>query len=84
MPAIVRAKNTNVPRGVANPIDYLIERGWSEPGLAVEWGLKTETSVKRLRAFSHVPKVSTAERMAESFGWTAGEVINHWLGKVAR
>ncbi len=78
-------KKNGVPRGTANPIEYLIQRGWSEPGLAVEWGLKTETSVKRLRAFNHVPKYTTAQRMAQTFGWSsAGEVMDFYAARASR
>lgn len=83
--ANLKLKTTNVPRETSNPIEYLLERGWSEPALAVEWNLKTEQSVRRLRNFAYVPRLRTATLMAQTFGWgSAGEVIDFWADKVKR
>lgn len=83
MATSAKAKTTTVPRGTTNPIEYLMAHGWTEPKLAVAWGLKTDNSVRRLRKFGHVPKYATAAKMAETFGWaSAGEVMDFWGSRV--
>lgn len=83
MPNATTSKKSVVPRGAANPIEFLIAQGWSLPKLAVAWNLKTDTTIHRLKAFAHVPRYSTAERMAETFGWnSAGEVMDFWSARV--
>jgi hypothetical protein len=78
------AKKNVVPKNAENPIEYLLSNGTGVIELAVAWGLKQNESVYRLRRFAHVPHPKTAAKMAASFGWTAGEVIDFWLAKIAR
>ncbi len=80
---MAKTKQSSVPRGSTLPIEHLVEAGVTIVSLAEAWGLTTD-GVYKLRRYDYAPKVRTAEKMAKSFGWTAGEVINHWLGKVAR
>lgn len=79
-----RVKATNVPKTSEAPIEYLIEQGRLIIDLAGEWGLRSTDAIYKLRRYEHVPKVTTAQRMAETFGWTAGDVINHWIQKVGQ
>lgn len=77
------SERIRVPRTVWNPAQYLLDEwGYTEPQLAVAWGLKSTSSVQKIRTFHHVPKVPTAELMADTFGWTAGQVIDLWLARV--
>lgn len=78
MPAKTNTRQSAVPRGT-NPIEFLMQSGLTVVDLAHAWGLKTTDAVYKLRRYEHAPKVKTAERMAQSFGWTPGEVVNHWL-----
>lgn len=71
-----------VPRGTVDPIQFLLDNGESVATLAVAWGFRTSDSVYRLKRYDYTPPPSTAARMAESFGWTAGEVIDHWMERV--
>jgi hypothetical protein len=73
-----------VPRNTPDPIQHLLENGESVVSLASAWGFRTSDSVYRIKRFEYVPPASTAQKMAESFGWTAGDVINYWLDRVER
>jgi hypothetical protein len=73
----------DVPRETADPIQFLIDNGNSYIDLAVTWGYDSLDTIYRLKRFAHVPPADTAQKMGESFGWTAGEVIDYWLPRVA-
>lgn len=76
-----RFRGPVVPRSADNPIDYLLE-STSIVDLAVEWKLKSTDAIYRLKRFEYVPRYRTAEKMAESFGWSAGEVMDFWAQRV--
>jgi hypothetical protein len=82
--AVTDGLNSTVPRETADPIGYLLDKGLTLPELAVKWGFKTTDTIYRLKRFEYVPPAGTAQKMAESFGWTAGEVVDHWLAEQAR
>jgi len=71
-----------VPRDAGDPIQYLLERNHSVVSLASAWGFRTSDSIYRLRRYDYVPPANTAQKMAATFGWTAGEVVDHWLERV--
>jgi hypothetical protein len=73
----------DVPRETLDPIQHLLDNGESRIGLAVRWGFKTTDTIYRLQRFEYAPPSDTAQKMGESFGWTAGEVIDYWLPRVA-
>jgi hypothetical protein len=76
-------EHIRVPRTVTNPAQYVIDEwGYTEPQLAVAWGLRSASSVQKIRAFHHVPKVATLELMARTFGWTPGQVADLWIERV--
>jgi hypothetical protein len=68
-----------IPLSTDDPIHFLLDNGWTMLGLAVEWGFRTTDTVYRLRRYEYVPPAETAAKMGETFGWTAGQVIDHWL-----
>lgn len=70
------------PRDTENPIQHILDNGRTVMALASEWGL-TPDGVYRLKRFEYVPRPSTAQRMGETFGWSAGEVVDFWLGRVS-
>lgn len=74
----------NVPLGIDDPIGYILDQGESVMDLALEWGFRTLDSVYKLKRYAYVPPANTAQRMGETFGWTAGEVVDHWLERVAQ
>lgn len=76
--------NGPVPQDVADPIQYLIDQGATIIALAVAWGFRTTDAVYKLKRFDYVPPATTAAKMAESFGWTAGDVVNYWLDATQR
>lgn len=73
-----------VPRNASDPIQLLIENGQTVPQLAVEWGFRSVDSIYRLKRYDYTPPPDTAQKMAATFGWTAGEVIDHWLARVGQ
>lgn len=75
-------RSNSVPLGTPDPIQYLMDNGTTVMQLAVAWNFKTTAAVYNLKRADYVPTPKTAERMGESFGWTAGEVIDHWLEAV--
>lgn len=76
-------EHIRVPRTVSNPPQYLIDEcGYTEPKLAVAWGLRSTSSVEKIMSFHHVPKVTTLELMARTFGWSAGQVLDFWIERV--
>jgi hypothetical protein len=77
-------KTTAVPRGNGvNPISFLLEhRSSTIAALAGDWGV-TPDAVYRYRRYEIAPRSTVAKRMAATFGWTLGEVIEHWAEKVA-
>lgn len=76
-------KRTTVPRGTSDPIQFLLDNGWTFIGLASEWGFRTTDTIYRLKRFDYPPPPKTAEKMAKTFGWTPGDVINHWLKRAS-
>jgi hypothetical protein len=77
-------KSAKVPKGADDPIEHLLAAGAKVIDLAQAWGLRSTDAIYRLRRYEYPPKARTAERMAESFGWTAGQVLDHWLSRVKR
>lgn len=76
-------KQTTVPRGTKNPIQYLRDDGASVMDIARSFGLKSMDQVYRLARFANVPLPKTAKRMAKRFGWKPGEVIEFWMERKA-
>jgi DNA-binding XRE family transcriptional regulator len=76
------ASGVKVPKGTADPIGYLNDQGIHFIDLAKAWGFRTIDAVYKLRRFEYAPKLKTAQRMAESFGWTVGQVYEHWNERV--
>lgn len=77
-------KRSTVPRGTSDPIGWLLDNGWSRIDLAVEWEFKTTDTIYRLQRAEYNPPPLTAQRMAKTFGWKAGEVVDHWLSLTER
>lgn len=73
-----------VPRGTEDPIQFLFDSGVKPAQLALSWGFSHTDAVYRLKRYEYPPKVRTASRMGATFGWTAGEVIDHWVARVQR
>ena len=70
-----------VPLDCPNPIDYLVDQGQSLAQLAAAWNLRHTDAVYRLKRYEYPPKNKTAALMAESFGWSMGQVMDHWWAK---
>jgi ribosome-binding protein aMBF1 (putative translation factor) len=62
-----------IPRATENPIRHLNEAGIGTSDLAAKWEI-TPDAVRKLRRFDFSPTWKLAKRMAETFGWSAGEV----------
>lgn len=81
MPAKQKERAAAVPRD-AEPIPYLIANGWTAARLAVAWGCRSDSNVRKLAEYNHVPPHNRALLMAATFGWkSAGEVIDFWAEK---
>jgi hypothetical protein len=72
-----------VPRDCTDPINFLLESGESPVSLAFAWGYRTVDTVMRLKRYDCVPPTDTAQKIAETFGWTPGEVLDFWIAAVA-
>jgi hypothetical protein len=80
--AIEKHTTLTVPKSVDNLIQFVIESGISPAELASHLDFRHTDAIYRLRRYEYAPKVATAEKLGALIGWTAGEVIDHWLSKV--
>jgi hypothetical protein len=76
----MRTKKNVILPSSADPIGDLLSLGWTYPRLASEWGLHSDSAVRKMRTFTHIPRAPLAAKMAATFGWgSAGDVVNVWL-----
>lgn len=71
-----------VPLGTDNPVEYLLERGSSPASLSVAWGFRTPETIFDYKAFRQIPSRRALRLMAETFGWSPGQVLDHWTARV--
>jgi hypothetical protein len=75
-------KRTVVPRGTADPIGWLLRNGRTRLDLTIEWKFKTVDTIYRLQRGEYEPPPETIKKMAQTFGWEPGEVLDHWIALV--
>ena len=77
-------KNIVISKTSKDPIGDLIAAGWSYPGLAKEWDMRSESIVRKLRKFACVPRPALAAKMAVTLGWkSAGVVTDVWYDRIS-
>ena len=73
-------RTKSVRRNSDDPIGDLLESGWTYPSLAAAWGLSSDSTVRKMRTFNHIPRAPLAAKIAATLGWSsAGDVVDTWL-----
>lgn len=77
-----RQKAATVPLGTEDPIGYLTDHGMTPAQVAVAWDYNDTTMIHRYRRYECIPNRKLAAKMAVTFGWSPGQVLDHWTARV--
>lgn len=75
----------SVPIHTEAPIEYLLANGWTTDDLAEVWGYRrknVKNTLRPFRRYDRIPPTKLIKRMAKTFGWTEGQVLDHWTARV--
>lgn len=72
-----------VPLGTEDPIGYLVQHaGVTFAQIAVMWDYNATDMIFKYKRYGAIPSRKLAAKMAETFGWSPGQVLDHWTARV--